>query len=153
LWVLPLSGDRKPIPFLKTQFNESDAQFSPDSRWVAYESDESGKYEVYVSPFPGSGGKWQISTAGGIYPRWRRDGAEILYLTSDNKLMAAAVSGKGSSFEAGAIKLLFQTRAINGWGSPYGVPADGQRFLINTAPEQSSAPITVVFNWTAELKK
>ena len=155
LFVLPLSGDHKPIPFLKTQFNQPIGQFSPDGKWVAYVSDESGRNEVYVAPFPGPGGKWQISTVGGTHPRWRRDGTEIFYLASDYKLMTAAVNGKGSSFEVGAVKSLFQTRSplfANRYS--YDVSADGQRFLINTAPEQvASAPITVVLNWTAGLKK
>jgi len=154
LWVLPLSGDRKPVPFLTTKFNEAAGQFSPDGRWVAYNSDESGKNEVYVTPFPGPGGKWQISTGGGALPRWRHDGTEIFYLAPDNKLMAAAVNGKGSSFEVGAVKPLFETRAVAGLRNRYAVSPDGQRFLINTVPEQAaSAPITVVLNWTAGLKK
>jgi dipeptidyl aminopeptidase/acylaminoacyl peptidase len=154
LWVLPLSGDRTPVPFLNTKFNEAAGQFSPDGRWVAYQSDESGKNEVYVTPFPGPGGKWQISTGGGSFPRWRHDGNEIFYLAPDNKLMAAAVNGKGSSFEVGAVKRLFETRAVVGLRNRYAVSADGPRFLINTAPEQAaSAPITVVLNWTAGLKK
>ena len=154
LFILPLSGDRKPFPFLKTQFNEDYGQFSPDGRWVAYLSNESGKYEVYVIPFPGPGGKWQISTAGGFFPRWRRDGTEIFYLAPDNKLMAAAVNGKGSSFEVGAVKPLFETNPPAGSGQRYAVSADGQRFLFNTAPQQTAAaPITVVFNWAAGLKK
>ena len=153
LFALPLFGDRKPISFLQTQFNETSGRFSPDGRWVAYSSDESGRYEVYVAPFPGPGGKWQISTAGGVWPRWRRDGNEIFYLSPGRALMAAAVNGKGSSFEVGAVKLLFQTRAT-GQVDRYAVSADGQRFLINTAPEQeASVPITVVVNWTAGLKK
>jgi serine/threonine protein kinase/Tol biopolymer transport system component len=153
LFVLPLSGDRKPVPFLQTPFNEYDGQFSPDGRWVAYGSDESGKDEVYVAPFPGPGGKWQISTAVGTYPRWRRDGTEIFYLAPDNKLMAAAVNGKGSRFEVGAVKPLFETRALDPTRNCYAVSADGQRFLINTDPQTTSAPITVVFNWAAGLKK
>jgi len=153
LFALPLFGDRKPIPFLQTQFNEGSGRFSPDGRWVAYASNESGRYEVYVAPFPGPGGKWQISTAGGDWPRWRSDGNEIFYLAPGRELMAAAVNGKGSSFQVGAVKPMFQTRAI-GLEDRYAVSADGQRFLINTAPEQAaSAPITVVLNWAAELKK
>jgi eukaryotic-like serine/threonine-protein kinase len=153
LFVLPLDGDRKPIPFLKTQFFEGFGQFSPDGRWVAYQSDESGKYEVYVAAFPGPVRKWQISTAGGINPRWRRDGTEIFYFAPDNKLMAAAVNGQGVSFEVGTVKPLFQTRTTGAFNE-YDVAPDGQRFLINTLPEQtSSAPLTVVLNWTAGLKK
>jgi eukaryotic-like serine/threonine-protein kinase len=153
IFVLPLSGDRKPFPFLKTQFNENFAKFSPDGRWIAYVSDESGKNEVYVAPFPGPGGKWQISTDVGNYPRWRHDGNEIFYLAPDYKLMAAAVNGKGSSFQVGQVKPLFQTRARTA-RYEYAVSADGQRFLINTITQQTaSAPITVVLNWTAGLKK
>jgi len=153
LFVLPLFGDRKAHPFLQTPFNEIEGQFSPDGRWVAYTSNESGRYEVYVAPFPGPGGKWQVSTGGGTFPRWRRDGTEIFYLAPDKKLMMAAVNGKSGSFEVGAVKPLFQTHAT-GSRYEYDVTADGQRFLINTAPEQTaSAPVTVVLNWTAGLKK
>jgi serine/threonine protein kinase/Tol biopolymer transport system component len=153
LIVFPFFGDRKPFPFLQTQFNEEGGRFSPDGRWVTYDSNESGKYEVYVAPFPGPGGKWQISTAGGDSPQWRRDGTEIFYFTPDNKLMVAAVNGKGPSFEVGAVKPLFQTRAT-GRTNRYAESADGQRFLINTAPEQAAhIPVTVVVNWTAGLKK
>ena len=154
LFVLPLSGDRKPVPYLATRFGETFGQSSPDGRWVAYASNESGRQEIYVAPFPGPGGKWLISTAGGDYPRWRPDGTEIFYRALDSKLMAAAVNGKGSSFEVGAVKPLFQTTAFLGGRWPYDVSADGQRFLINTLPEQvGSAPITVVLNWTAALPK
>jgi Tol biopolymer transport system component/predicted Ser/Thr protein kinase len=154
LFVFPLSGDRKPYPFLKTQFNEGLGQFSPDGRWVAYESNDSARDEIYVAPFPGPGGKWQISTAGGSFPRWRRDGTEIFYLAPDNKLMAAAVNGKGGSFEVGVVKPLFETNTFRARYS-FAVSPDGQRFLmINTTKQQvSSAPITVVLNWTAGLKK
>jgi len=155
LFVLPLSGDRKPFPLLKTnlKFTVLSGQFSPDGRWVVYDSTESGRSEVYVTPFPGAAGKWQISTAGGSWPRWRRDGTEIFYIAPDNKLMVAAVNGNGSSIEVGAVKPLFQTLSI-GLRFSYAVSNDGQRFLINTATEQAaSTPITVVVNWTAGLKK
>jgi serine/threonine protein kinase len=155
LFALPLFGDRKPVPFLQTQFSESQGQFSPDGRWVAYTSFESGRAEVYVAPFPGPGGKWQISTGGGSSPRWRRDGTEIFFLALDNSLMAAAVNGKASSFQVGAVKLLFQTHLV-GPRHEYDVSAGGQKFLINSAPQQDGAapaPITVVLNWTAGLKK
>jgi len=154
LFALPLTGDRKPFPLLQTQFGERDGQISPDGRRVAYRSNESGRNEIYVASFPGPGGKWQISTAGGYFPRWRHDGSEIFYLTPDNRLMAASVNGKGTGFEVSAVKPLFATRIVVGGGYQYDVSADGQRFLINAAPEQAaSAPITVVLNWTAGLKK
>ena len=153
LFMLPLSGDRKPIPFVQTQFQEALGHFSPDGRWVAYQSNESGRFEIYVVPFPGPGGKWQITTASGLYPRWRRDGTELFYLALDNTLMAAAVNGKGPSLEVGAVKSLF-VAPVAGIRSAYDVSADGQRFLINTLPEQAaSPPITVVVNWTAGVRK
>lgn len=122
---------------------------------MAYSSSESGRYEVYVTPFPGPGGKWQVSTAGGDWPRWRRDGKEIFYLApGGTRLMAAAVNGGASAFEVGAVRELFNTRGVasNAW--TYDISPDGQRFLVNTlAEEATSAPITFVVNWPALLKK
>jgi Tol biopolymer transport system component len=109
LWVLPLFGDRKPFPLVQAPFANMAARFSPDGPWVAYSSDESGRFQVYVVPFPGPGGKWQISTAGGQFPRWAQDGKEIFFLAPDNNLIAATVSSEGSGFEVGAVRLLFQT--------------------------------------------
>ena len=100
VWVLPLDGDRKPFPFRETleEFNELPSAFSPDGRWLATFSTESGRWEVYVSPFPGPGRRTQISTAGGFDARWRRDGKEIFYLAPDGKLMVAAISMSAESF-------------------------------------------------------
>jgi Tol biopolymer transport system component len=158
LFLLPLTGDRKPYPFLQTAFNEEDGHFSPDGRWVVYNSNESGRYEIYVVPFPGAGGKWQISASGGRNPRWRRDGSEIIFLGRDNRLMAAAVNGKGTSIEVGAVKPLFETRTTgnsNGLDfDMFDLSPDGQRILIPASPGQTeSASITVVLNWTSGLKK
>ncbi len=157
LWVLPAGGDRKPIPFLKTAFGVSHGQFSPDGRWVAYASNESGKWETFVAPFPGPGGNWKVSSAGGSEPRWRRDAKELFYLAPDGKLMAVEVKA-GQTFEAGAATPLFQTRRRVPVSSTdlfsYDVSADGQRFLVNTdVGELTSSPLTVVLNWTAELKR
>ncbi|HYK22991.1 MAG TPA: protein kinase [Pyrinomonadaceae bacterium] len=152
LWVLPLSGDRKPFPFLQTEFAEGAGQFSPDGRWIAYISDESRKDEIYVVPFPGPGGKRQISSSGGQLPKWRRDGKEIFYQASNNKLMAAEVNVQRASLDVGAIRPLFEVRGVT--GDKYDVTANGQRFLINTAVEQKApSPITLVINWTADLKR
>ena len=108
---------------------------------------------MYVAPFPGPGGKLQVSTGGGSWPRWRRDGKEIFYLAADNKLMAATVNGRGAGFEVGAVQSLFAVRPA-GARYFYDVSPDGQRFLVNTIGEQAaSAPITVVLNWTGGLKK
>jgi Tol biopolymer transport system component len=138
---------------MQTSFSESVATFSPDSRWVAYASDESGRNEVYVAPFPGPGGKWQVSADGGSWPRWRRDGREIFYMAPDNRLMVAAVEGQGSGFQISAVQALFETRARINQRAMYDVTPDGQRFLINTIVEQAVQPITLVVNWPALLKK
>ncbi len=160
LWVLPLSpdikpGDRKPEPFLQTQFNEGQGQFSPDGKFVAYRSNVSGQDEIYVQTFPVSGAQWMISSGGGTQPRWRRDGKEIFYIAG-NKLMAAEVK-TAPKFEHAVAKSLFETRIFFGLAVNvfrYAPSADGQRFLINTVPEEAAAvaPITVVLNWTAGLK-
>ena len=153
LFLLPMFGDKKPIPFAQTPFMETPGQFSPDGKWIAYGSDESGRPEVYVAAFPGPGGKWQVSTSGGLAPRWRRDGQEIFYVTPAGRLMAANVSAQGSAFEIGAVTPLF-TFAPFGFRLFYDVAPDGQRFLVNTVAEaESSAPITVVLNWQESVKK
>ena len=148
IWILPLDGDRQPFPFLQTPFNELGARFSPDGRWVAYTSDETGVPEVYVQSFPASGGKWQISSGGGTAPKWSRDGKELFY-TNGGKLMSVEVKTGGSTFEAGTPTLLFESR-----GRTYDASADGQRFLVAVPVEEAtSTPITVVLNWTTDLKK
>src|ERR1017187_2296929 len=99
--VLPLTGDRKPYPFVRTQFSEDEGIFSPDGKWVAYESDESGRSEVYVRPFPGPGTPFPISTGGGANPRWSRDRKELYFVAPDSMLMAAPVTARGAAFVAG----------------------------------------------------
>ncbi|MBI4470974.1 MAG: protein kinase [Acidobacteria bacterium] len=160
LWVLPLWGDREskirrgePFPFVQTEFREVFGQFSPDGRWITYESDESGRGEIYVTPFPATaGGKQRISTSGGRLAKWRGDGREIFYLGRDNsKLMAVDVNRKGATLEIGTVRALFD---VPGSIFPYDVTADGQRFLVNTPVEQKVlSPITLVINWTADLKR
>jgi dipeptidyl aminopeptidase/acylaminoacyl peptidase len=153
LSVLPVSGDRKPRIFLQAETVLRHGQFSPDGRWIAYESHESGKPEVYVAPFPGPGGKRQISVGGGGTPRWRRDGKELFYLAPDRQLMSVEVNGKGEAFEVGAVRPLFRTRAAAP-ALTYDVTADGQRFLvINSVEEEESSPLTLVVNWNAGLKR
>ena len=154
LWVLPLFGDRKPFPFLATPFNEANAQFSPDVRWVAYQSDESGQHQIYVQPFPGPGGKWQVSTPGGTQPRWNRNGKELFYIAADGKLMSAAVETEAASptFKAATPVELFATRIVQvppaTQRHQYAVSPDGQRFLINVSAESANvSPITVILNW------
>ena len=165
LWVLPLTpGNPKPELYLGTEFNESQARFSPDSRLIAYASNASGgyRYEIYVQPFPmASGGKWKVSTGGGMAPRWRRDGKELFYISADSKMMAVEVS-TSPVFKAGIPKVLFHAPIWGGGGTGtdvtrYDVTADGRKFLINTVAAERVAPppspITVVMNWTALLKK
>jgi Tol biopolymer transport system component len=170
LWILPLFGDRKPFPFVPSPFSTDAGTFSPDGRWVAYASDESGRSEVYVVPFRGlssadtassSAGKWQVSASGGIVPFWRRDGQELLYIEPGlrapfsgrteepgAKLMAVQVSTTGSEFKIGKARALFPIPP----GSGLDATPDGQRFLIEALGEQSSAPLTLLVNWTAKLK-
>ena len=161
IWVLPVGApsgpgaDRKPVPFLKTDFDEFQGHLSPDSRWMAYTSDESGQYEVYVRPFPASEGIWRISTAGGAQPRWRGDGKELFFVAADGKMTAVAVKAvteRKPSFEAGAPVPLFDAFVKPPF--QYDVTADGKRFLVNTTtPLPVSPPLTVVVNWTTGLKK
>jgi Tol biopolymer transport system component len=156
LWALPVGGSDKPFPFIKTTFGVSQGQFSPDGRWVAYASNESGKWEIAVAPFPGPGGNWKVSTAGGTEPRWRRDGKELYYLAPDGKLMAVDVNA-GATFEAGVAKPLFPIRRREPISAAdlfsYDVSADGQRFLVNTdTGEVTAAPLTAIVNWAAGLR-
>jgi eukaryotic-like serine/threonine-protein kinase len=153
VWVLPFFGDRKPFPYLQSEFIEHGARFSPDGRWVAYVSDESGRPEVYVTPFPGPGGKWQISTAGGTLPLWRADGKELFYLSPARDVVVVEVK-PGSGFESTAPRTLFPAGPLFR-STPGGIDIspDGQRVVAAVAPEEYSSPITLVLNWTAELKK
>ena len=156
LWLLPIEGERKPIPFIKTSFGASHGQFSPDGRWIAYASNETGKWEVYVAPLPGPGGNWKVSTAGGTEPKWRQDGKELFYVDPDGKLMAVEVK-ESPTFEADLAKPLFQVRRREQISSTdlstYDVSADGQRFLVNIdVGEAASSVLSVELNWIADLK-
>lgn len=154
--MLPTTGDRRPSPFLDSQFNERLAQFSPDGQWIAYQSDESGRYQIYVRPFPGPGGQWQVSTDGGVTARWGPDGKELFYVAPDGTMMAAPVIAAGAAIEPGAPVALFHPRIFSGGVSPvgtrwqYDVARDG-RFLINVETGNASvAPITLILNWNPE---
>jgi len=161
LWLLPQRGDRRPVPLVQSEFTEVQARFSPDGRFVAYASNESGRFEVYVctnpSAYTGPAGKWRVSTNGGEEPKWRRDGRELYYLAPDKILMAVDVTTKGGPFEAGRPKALFKSCGYS-FAQPllgtYDVAADGKRFLINCLLEETaSSPITVTVNWSAGLKR
>ena len=181
--AVPLEGDKKPIPLLQSQSVEAFPQVSPDSKWLAYQSTETGRAEIYVRPFPDGPGKWQVSTDGGIWPRWRGDGKELFFAQVPN-VMAAEIRVTGPSLQAGVPQTLFALGSDPGLSinhpiyNRYAVTADGQRFLIPqaaggtvgggggiaeaiaTAADQGGAGagaggagITVVLNWTQLLTK
>jgi hypothetical protein len=154
LWLMPLSGDRKPVKFVQAPGDQFHGNFSPDGRLVAYSSSESGRFEVNVRSISRSDQQWQVSINGGYEPRWRADGREIYYLSEDLKLMAVPV-GPGPTF--GVPHALFQTkvsRGVNSYRTHYVPSRNGQRFLVNVQTGDAAlAPITVVLNWTAGLKK
>jgi serine/threonine protein kinase len=172
LWVLQASKGAtggapeiwKPTPFLQTQFNEFQGQLSPDSKWMAYTSEESGQREVYVRPFPAAdAGFWKISTAGGAQPRWRGDGKELYYVAADGKMAAVtvkAIAGSKQGFEPGTPEVLFDPHIAGsnnlGHFFNYDVTADGTRFVVIRAPSTDSsgplAPLTLVLNWNADFK-
>ena len=154
IWVLPLEAERKPQPFLQTPFEETAGMFSPDGRRLAYVSNESGRLEVYVQPYPGPGGKWQISTEGGTEPVWARNGE--LFYRNGNEMMAAEITTE-PTFSAGTPRLLFEGNYQSSGGAlaQYNVTSDGQRFLMiqPVEPEQPATQIHVVLNWFEELKQ
>lgn len=155
IWILPLFGDKKPFPFLNSEANEGGASFSPDGKWLAYVSDESGRNEVYIVPFPKRNGRWQVSTEGGRAPRWRRDGKELFYLSRANKLMAVKIREINTTLAIGSPQALFQTHPPPSlWpGRTFDVTPDGKRFIVVTrlATPAGAEPVTLLVNWTALL--
>jgi Tol biopolymer transport system component len=149
LWVLPMFGDRK--PYVYASGGTAQGRFSPDGRWVAYQSSETGRPAIFVAPFPWTGAKWQVSSGAGIQPIWRRDGKELFYFDFTG-IVAADVNGSGSAFQVGASKMLFQHVALNGLDQEYAVTRDGQRFIAIVPSEGGSQTLTLVQNWPAELK-
>src|SRR5262249_16760189 len=152
LWILHLP-DKKVSPFLITGANEANAKFSPDLKWIAYCSDESGRSQVYIQPFLGQkGGKWQISTNGGFSPRWSKDGKELFYLSTDNQIMSSEIK-PGESFQASVPRPLFAIhpfavpRISGGWLDTFSPAPDGQRFAVHSALTSSAPNITIVLNW------
>jgi serine/threonine-protein kinase len=159
IWLLPMEAGRlptaadKPQPFLRTEFDERWAVFSPDGRWLAYGSDESGRYEVYVQPYPGPGGKWLISTAGGYHPLWAPDREDLeLFYHDGNKMMVVPIETE-PSFSPGTPKTLFELKNAS-VVPPFDISPDGQHFVMIQKGEQSAAPtqLRVVLNWFEELK-
>jgi dipeptidyl aminopeptidase/acylaminoacyl peptidase len=153
IWALPLEGGRKPFPVVETTFNEENGQFSPDGKWIAYQSDESGSVEIYVQPFPGPGPRIRISGAGGVQARWRNDGKELFYLAPDDRLMGVPIQLDVAGVDVGTAMPLFAPNLRSNNVPPrahyarhYMVSPDGQRFLVNVARE-ATLPITLVLNW------
>jgi serine/threonine-protein kinase len=156
IWVLPLEGDRPPIPFIKTPFNEFGPEFSPDGRFLACVSNESGRFEVYVRPFPGPGPKRQVSVGGGTSPVWSKSSGEIFYRNGD-AVMAAAITA-GPEFSSATPRTLFrgdyEEPARPDWPRNYDVTPDGKQFLmIKPDPEGQPIQLHVVFHWFEELKR
>jgi len=155
IWAKPLEDAGKPFPIAQTRFDERAAEFSPDTRWIAYESNESGRFEIYVQPFPGPGAKVLVSNSGGSKPRWRSDGRELFYIAADSQLMAVPVRlpARGERVEVASPVPLFSTRIEStvqgGINSAYVVSADGQRFLMSVYVEQPNAPIALILNRSA----
>jgi dipeptidyl aminopeptidase/acylaminoacyl peptidase len=164
MWILPMSGDRKASAFFPTPFGQAAGRISPDGRWVAYDSNESGSYQPVVQSFPSAGGgKWQVTSSGGSYLRWRRDGKELYYVAPDGSLMAVPVGVTGSgadvAVELGTPEPLFNVPIVGGMSrsvgfrQQYDVSSDGQRFLVNLETASSDSPITVVVHWPSLLKQ
>ena len=161
---MPRDGDKQPLPVLQGAFDEMDAQFSPDGRWIAYESNESGQAEIFVRPFPESRGQWQASTAGGSQPRWRADGKELFYVARDGRLMATpiATAADGLALTPGAPTALFALRLASGTnivlgafaGRPqYAVARDGRFLVLRTVDAEATPPIAIVLNWDAQVSR
>jgi dipeptidyl aminopeptidase/acylaminoacyl peptidase len=155
IWTLPMTSDRTPTALVHTRASESAAQLSPDGRWLAYVSDESGRPEVYVQAFPSAEKRWAVSANTGFAPQWRPDGREIFYVSQRNELMAADVGQGRGGFESGTPRPLFRVPVylLNWRGLPvYAAAPDGQRFLVSVVPDHSaSGPIVVTLNWAAQL--
>ena len=154
LWILPVApSGAKPRPYRRTTFNEDMGQFSPDTRWVAFQSDESGRYEIYIDTFPDPRGKVRISTGGGVMPEWGAGGRELFYVSPDSMLMSVSLNPGTGSLEVSAPHALFPLLMIDTDVSPYDAARDGQRFLVLETAEHAAQPLTVIVNWPALLNK
>jgi serine/threonine protein kinase len=153
IWIAPSNARRKPFPLIEGEFDKRFPTFSPDGRWLAYASSESGRFEVHVTPFPGAKSKWQVSSSGGTFPRWRGDGKELFYLGPDQRIRATEITARGSSARIGSTQVLFRVQTVPIPISPFDVTADGRRFLINAMPtsQDHSGPATILTNWMKKL--
>ena len=156
IWALPTTGDKKPIPIVQSPSPQAriiQFRLSPDGRWLAYSSTESGREEIYVTHFPSGAGKWQVSQTGGTFPAWRADSKVIYFIGTEGAIHSAGVSAKSEEFELDPVRTLFQVSYIAPVGNPYDVAPDGQHFVFTSLPESVSTPLVLVTNWTADLKK
>ena len=161
IWLLPMLGDHKPYPFLQHRGSQAFGTFSPDGKWVAYQSDETGQQEIFVVPFPGPGGRWQVSKGGGGQPFWPR-GKEIFYVSNDFQTIAVAFDIQGTSFLVGKARRLFGGNISIGGSlglnadasASIDVSDDGKRWLV-TAPvdERNASPLILLTDWASRLKK
>ncbi len=158
IWALPMfpdkSGDQKPFPVVATKFQDVTPSFSPDGKWLAYANNETGRQEVYIQPFPSGAGRWQVSTAGGVWPNWRKDGKELFFFSPDGQIMAVDVTKNGASLQLGTPHALFKATTVSGPNGPYTVSADGKKFVMNTVlPQSITEPLTLITNWPTDLKQ
>jgi serine/threonine protein kinase len=154
IWALPTFGDQKPFAVIATNFLEVTPSFSPDGKWLAYANDETGHFEVYIQPFPSGTGRWQVSTAGGSRPSWRKDGKELYFLSTDHEITAVDVKPNGANLQLGAPHVLFKANTVAGSVGTYTASADGKKFVMNTVlPQSTSEPLTLITNWPADLRQ
>jgi serine/threonine protein kinase len=158
IWALPMfpdtSGEQKPFPVVATNFADIAPSFSPDGKWLAYANSETGRPEVYIQPFPSGAGRWQVSTAGGARPNWRKDSKELFFFSLDQEVMAVDVNQSGASLQLGTPHALLKATTVSGASGPYTVSADGKKFVMNTVlPQSISEPLTLITNWPADLKQ
>jgi dipeptidyl aminopeptidase/acylaminoacyl peptidase len=161
--ILPLFGDRKPIAFFRRGTENGEERFSPDSQWIAFSAEDSGRSEIYLAPVSGAGSRSQVSNAGGDHPRWRRDGKELFYLAPDGKIMAVEVKVAGNGIlEAGTPRPLFETKVTAGSGQPalgrssgstpplFDVAPDGRFLIVTPVAGEAPPPITLLVNWAGQ---
>jgi Tol biopolymer transport system component len=158
LWILPMSGIAKPFPFSATEHSERNARFSPDGKWIAYTSDESGQLDVYIQAFGNHGGKWRVSSNGGRMPSWSKDGKDLFYVTGETQFMSVPIESE-PAFKIGTPVPMFQIQMAETGitaenRTEYAISVDGNRFLINKKIEEEvSTPITIITNWTLNLPR
>ena len=155
LWIRPVNGDGKPVAAVQppsAQSNLISYRISPDSHWVAYQSDESGQPEIYITSFPEGKGKWRVSAGSGAFPAWSGNGKEVFFKDLSDNIFVCPVTPKGSEIEVGAPQRLFHA-ASPGIGIPFDAFSDGKRLLVNHSEEEGQVPLQLVTNWPAELKK